>query len=69
MEVLILAKAPLEARNAYGGTVLDSTVYGAVHSAAPADYVPTLERIIVAGADLSVVDYQPHRGYRRPAAA
>ena len=58
MEVLILAKAPLEARNAYGGTVLDSTVYGAVHSAAPADFVPTLERIIAAGADLSVVDYQ-----------
>jgi hypothetical protein len=56
MEVLIRAKAPLETRNVYGGTVLDSTVYGAVHSAAPADYVPTLERLIAAGADLAAVD-------------
>ncbi len=57
MAVLIAASAPLEARNIYGGTVLDSTVYGAVHSGAPADYVPTLERLIVAGADLDAVDY------------
>ena len=57
MAVLIAAAAPLEARNIYGGTVLDSTVYGAVHSGAPAGYVPTLERLIAAGADLAAVDY------------
>jgi hypothetical protein len=66
MDVLIAAKAPLQPRNVYGGTVLVSTVYGAVQSAAPSEYVKTFERLIAADVDLAAVNYVTgshiHRG-------
>jgi hypothetical protein len=48
--------APLEARNRWGGTVLDSTVYFAIHGPVPGvDYLPVIERLIAAGADVGAV--------------
>ena len=59
---LIARAAPLEARNRWGGTVLDSTVYFALHAApgwppvAGADYPAVLERLLAAGADVTAVE-------------
>jgi ankyrin repeat protein len=57
-ELLIDRGAPLEVRNRWGGTVLDSTVYFALGRASEAaGYVPVLELLIRAGADVSAVTY------------
>jgi len=48
--------APLEVKNHWGGTVLDSTVYFARQQPADsADYVPVIEILIAAGADVNAV--------------
>ena len=58
---LLLAKdAPLEVRNAWGGTVLDSTVYFAVNQpvttpCSSQDYPAVIEALLDAGADATAV--------------
>jgi hypothetical protein len=50
--------APLEARNTWGGTVLDSTVYFAVHDPAGAErHAAALELVLAAGADVRAATY------------
>ena len=58
VNVLTQRGALLEARNQWGGTVLDSTVYFALQH--PADwlhYAATMEMLIAAGADVGAVAY------------
>jgi ankyrin repeat protein len=63
VEILIRHGAPLEARNQWGGTVLDSTAWFACHSGpgwppvAGADFPAVMDRLIQAGADVGAVDY------------
>jgi len=60
---LLLARgASLEAKNAWGGTVLDSTVWFAKHppvdhphDAPDVEYLPILEALLAAGADVNAV--------------
>lgn len=60
---LVARGAPLEARNAWGGTVLDSTAYFLYHMPAPGvDYRPVMETLIAAGADVEVLREYP-RGH------
>ena len=60
---LVARGAPLEAKNAWGGTVLDSTAYFAYHMPAPGvDYRPIMETLIAAGADVEVLREYP-RGH------
>jgi hypothetical protein len=50
--------APLEAKNRWGGTVLDSTIYFAVHHPANwAHHSGAIELLIAAGADVRAVTY------------
>jgi ankyrin repeat protein len=52
MDTLIAKGADLEAKNTWGGTVLDSTVWFAVNAPAPGvDYPKVIERLLAAGAD------------------
>jgi ankyrin repeat protein len=56
VELLLRAQAPLEVRNVWGGTVLDSTVYFARHARQPGvDYAAMVERLLAAGADARAV--------------
>lgn len=56
MDLLIARGAPLEARNEWGGTVLDSTVWFAANAPVPGvDYVEPCRRLIAAGADVREV--------------
>ncbi len=60
MDILIQHDAPLEILNGYGGTVLDSTVYGFIHSHYAVDNpLPTLQKLIDAGADVTKVTPYP----------
>jgi hypothetical protein len=60
MPLLIDRGAPLEVRNTWGGTVLDSTVYFAMNQpVAGADYPAVIERLLAAGADIEAVDPRP----------
>ena len=62
MEVLLAGKAPLEVRNTWGGTVVDSTAWFAVNAPMPgADYPVVIERLLKAGADPNEV-YPPTTG-------
>jgi hypothetical protein len=56
VRILLQHKAPLEVKNSYGGTVLDQAVWSAVHDEMGIDYLPMVEALIAAGADLSAVD-------------
>jgi hypothetical protein len=49
---LLSRGAPLEAKNAYGGTVLDFTGWQAKNAAGDVDYLPIVEILIAAGADI-----------------
>ncbi len=54
---LLLAQAPeLEARNAYGGTVLGATVWAAVHEPRPA-HREIIAALLAAGADVREAGY------------
>ncbi len=56
IELLLQRGAPLEVKNRWGGTVLDSTVYFALH--APVDgvnYSTVIDTLIAAGADIKAV--------------
>jgi ankyrin repeat protein len=58
VELLTERGAPLEARNRWGGTVLDSTVFFALGRPADwASYSAAIEMLIAAGADLRAVTY------------
>ena len=62
IEMLLAKRAPLEVRNTWGGTVLDSTAWFAVNFQMPdADYPRVIERLLEAGADANEV-YPPHTG-------
>jgi hypothetical protein len=64
IEVLLAKRAPLEVRNTWGGTVLDSTAWFAVNFPMPdADYSRVIERLLAAGADANEV-YPPLTGIR-----
>jgi ankyrin repeat protein len=52
VELLIARGAPLEARNVYGGTVLDQALWSAAHGGDADDFVPVLEALIAAGAQV-----------------
>lgn len=57
---LLTRDAPLEVENAYGGTVLDATCWAAANAPHPGvDYLPFLERLCEAGADVSKVSPFP----------
>ena len=76
MDILLQHHAPLEILNGYGGTVLDSTVHGFIHTHyPPPDPLPTLQKLIDAGADVHQVNPFPTghseidtllRAYRNP---
>jgi hypothetical protein len=58
VEDLLRRGVPLEVENAWQGTVLNSTLHFALYIPVNGvDYVPVLERLLEAGADVSVVDY------------
>jgi len=53
--ILLRRKAPLEAKNAYGGTVLGQAVWSALHDESGIDYPPVIEALLSASADASVI--------------
>jgi Ankyrin repeat len=56
--LLLERGAPLEAKNTWGGTVLDSTVYFALHHPVHGvNYPAVIETLIAAGADVRAVTY------------
>jgi hypothetical protein len=65
VDVLLHRKAPLEARNSYGGTVLGSTIWASMHvegifrtgGFTPVDYVPIVERLLAAGSRVDAVGF------------
>ena len=65
LDVLLSRRAPMEARNVYGGTVLGAAVWASTHvdgvfrpgGFAPADHVAIIERLIAAGARIDAVGY------------
>ncbi len=60
VQLLIDRGAPLEVRNTWGGTVLDSTVYFAMNQpVVGVDYPAVIERLLAAGADIEAVDPRP----------
>lgn len=56
VEILIQSGAPLEIPNAYGGTVLGSAVWAAVHESKP-DHLSIIQSLLEAGAKVDGVDY------------
>ena len=57
IERLLALHVPLEAENAWGGTVLNSTLHFVVHDRHKGvDYAAVVELLLRAGADVSVVD-------------
>ncbi len=55
VKVLVARGAPLETRNRWGGTVLDSTVWFALHDRDPGRYIAVLKTLIAGGADVGEV--------------
>jgi hypothetical protein len=49
VKLLLARNAPLELRNAYGGTVLGQAAWSAAHGGDPDVYIPILETLIAAG--------------------
>lgn len=52
IQLLLERGAPLEARNVYGGTVLGQTLWSAVDGDPRIDYVPVIEMLVQAGAQI-----------------
>jgi hypothetical protein len=52
IRVLIERGAPLEVRNVYGGTVLSQALWSAINGDPGIDYVPILETLLTAGAEI-----------------
>jgi ankyrin repeat protein len=58
IDELLRRGVPLEVENAWGGTVLNSTLHFALYiPVKDVDYIPVLERLLQAGANVDVVDY------------
>lgn len=57
VRALLARAAPLEARNAYGGTVLGTAVWASAHPSPERDveYVPIVRELLEAGADVNAV--------------
>ena len=51
VKLLIIRKAPLEQKNMYGGTVLGSTLWSAIHEARPT-HAEIIEALLEAGAEV-----------------
>ena len=57
VQLLLARGAPLEVENIWGGTVLNSTLHFAFNDPAKGvDYIPIIEALLGAGADVSVVN-------------
>jgi ankyrin repeat protein len=56
VQALVRHRMPLEARNSYGGTVLGSTIWAAVHEPRPA-HLAIIEALLEAGARIEPEDY------------
>ncbi|MGA3323671.1 MAG: ankyrin repeat domain-containing protein [Terriglobia bacterium] len=52
IKLLLKRGAPLEARNVYGGTALGQALWSAINGDPAIDYVPTIETLIEAGAEI-----------------
>jgi len=52
INLLLLRSAPLEAKNAYGGTALGQALWSAIHGDGEVDYVPVIETLLNAGAQV-----------------
>jgi ankyrin repeat protein len=52
IDLLLHRRAPLEAKNAYGGTALGQALWSAIHSDGEVDYVPVIETLLNAGAQV-----------------
>jgi hypothetical protein len=62
IEMLLAKHAPLEVRNTWGGTVIDSTCWFVTNAPTPgADYPRVIERLLEAGADVNEI-YPPLTG-------
>ena len=62
LEILLARQAPLEVRNTWGGTVVDSTAWFAANAPVPGvDYARVVERLLEAGADPDEI-YPPLTG-------
>ena len=59
VELLLAHGAPLEAKNVYGGTVLDFLVWVVEHQWRGRDYAAIARLLIDAGADRSAVNWSP----------
>ena len=60
VELLLRYKAPLEIINSYGGTVIDTAVYGYQNTEYPApNQIETLQLLIDAGADVGKISPYP----------
>jgi len=53
--ILIAHRAPLELKNSYGGTPLDQAAWSAAHDELGIDYLPVVEVLLAAGADVGAV--------------
>ena len=56
VKILIRAKAPMETRNSYGGTVLGCTVWSAVHEPR-AGQIEVIEELAKAGARIEEAEF------------
>ena len=52
INLLLVRGAPLEARNAYGGTALGQALWSAIHRDGETDYIPVIEMLVRAGAKI-----------------
>jgi ankyrin repeat protein len=52
INLLLLRSAPPEAKNAYGGTALGQALWSAIHGDGEVDYVPVVETLLDAGAQV-----------------
>lgn len=50
VDLLLAYKAPLEARNEYGGTVLDQTLWATAHEGAHTHHINVVQKLVDAGA-------------------
>jgi ankyrin repeat protein len=57
IRLLLKRGAPLEARNAYGGTVLGQATWSVMNGEPDIDFVPTIEALLAAGANIAEANY------------
>ena len=57
IKLLLARGAPLEAKNVYGGTVLGQATWSVMHGDPKIDFVPTIEALLAAGANIEGAAY------------